>query len=195
MTSTDWTELRRRLEVAAGALNSTVASPERAREVLDERARVLARPLARPTTGPELAAITFSLANETYAIESRVVWEVFRLRELSPLPGATPPVCGVIAWRGELLTVLDPRSLLGLPVTALNDLSRVLVLGKERWNCGMLVDAVLDIVTIAESEMHPLAPSAAAPRHYLRGITGDAVLVLDADKLLGTTLQPGERAS
>jgi purine-binding chemotaxis protein CheW len=133
-----------------------------------------------------LELVTFTLANEVYAVESRFVIAVFPLSEFSPLPGAKSPVCGVTAWRGELLMVLDLRASLGLSVTALNDLSRVIALGEERATFGILTDAVREIVTRPSAEVRAPLDGVAVRREYLRGVTGDAVLVLDAEQLLRT---------
>ncbi|MBI1722856.1 MAG: purine-binding chemotaxis protein CheW [Gemmatimonadetes bacterium] len=162
----------------------TAASPERVRELLEQRARALARPAAPAQAHDAIEVITFALANEVYAIESRFVIEVFRLTDLSPLPGAKPPVFGVTGWRGELLTILDLRPVLGLSVGALDDLGRVIVLGEERPAFGVLADAVRELVTLQESALRDTPESVAASREYLRGVTADAVLVLDAEKLL-----------
>ena len=181
----DWAEVRSRMAAAGRTLSgATSTAPEQVRAVLEERARALARPVGTPAPIDALETVTFALANERYAIESRYVFEVFRLEELSPLPGAKPPVFGVTAWRGELLTILDLRTVLGLPVTALNDLSRVLVLGADRPAFGILADAVHDVVALPASEVRQLPEGVAAKREYLRGITGDTVLVLEATKLL-----------
>lgn len=180
----DWAEIRQRVEAAGRAVaGETAASPERARQVLEERARALARPAA-PPSGETLELITFTLANETHAVESRYVVAVFRLTDLSPLPGAEPPVFGVTAWRGELLTILDLRAALGLSVAALNDLSRVIVLGEERPVFGILADAARELVTLPASAVRDPPEGVAANREYLRGVTAEAVLVLDAKELL-----------
>jgi purine-binding chemotaxis protein CheW len=180
-----WNEIRQRVAAAGRMMaGETAASPERVRELLEERARALARPILSTAAGDTLELITFSLANETYALESRAVMAVFRLTDLSPLPGAEPPVSGVTVWRGDLLTILDLRPLVGLPATALNDLSRVIVLGVERPEFGILADAVLQIVSVPASEVQPLSAERPATRDYLRGLTRDAMLLLDGDRLL-----------
>lgn len=155
-----------------------------ARAVLEERARRLARPPAPPAPADMLEVITFALANETYALESRYVREVFRLAELSILPGAVPPVFGVTAWRGELLTILDLRPVLGVSAAALNDLSTVIVVGEERARFGILADALRNVVTLPAAAVREPAEGVAAQRTYLRGMTSEAVLVLEARALL-----------
>ena len=181
----DWAEVRSRMEAAGRTLSgATSTAPEQVRAVLEERARALARPMGTPARIDEIEAVTFALANERYAIESQYVFEVFRLEDLSPLPGAKPPVFGVTAWRGELLTILDLREALGLSVTGLNDLSRMIVLGEERPAFGILADAVHGLVTLPAAQVREPPEGVAAKREYLRGVTADAMLVLDAEQLL-----------
>jgi purine-binding chemotaxis protein CheW len=180
----DWAEIRRRVEAAGRLLAGEVtSSPEHVRQVLDARARVLARPAAPPARDA-IELVTFGLAREVYAVESRFVLAVAKLAELAPLPGAESPVFGLTAWRGGLLTVLDLRRVLGLSVTALNDLSRLIVLGRQRPAFGILADAVHGLVALAAADVRPPPEGVAARREYLRGVTAAAVLVLDAERLL-----------
>jgi purine-binding chemotaxis protein CheW len=156
----------------------------RVRAVLDERARVLARPLAAQAGTERLDVLTLSLAGERYAVESRYVVEVFKLRDLALLPGAERPVLGATAWRGGLLTVLDLRTMLGLPAAALDDLGYVVVLGGERPAFGILADVVHDVVGVATADVGALPDGVAAIRTFLKGVAPGVVLVLDAAKLL-----------
>lgn len=181
----DWAEVHRRLDSAREALRrQREHDPERERRTLEARARSLAQPLEPPIAGGVLDVVSFKLGSESYALESRYLRAVFRLSELSPIPGAQAPVFGVTPWRGELLTVLDLRQLLGVPATGLSDLSRVLVVGEARAAFGILVDAVDDLVTLPLSTIRPPAEGVAVQREFLRGITGEALIVLDAAELL-----------
>src|SRR5689334_20508229 len=123
-----------------------MTTPQRdPRAILEERARALARPLATAeTAGVDL--LTFRVARERFAIESRFVVAVFRLTDLVPLPGATLPVVGLTRWRGDVLTVLDIRHTFGAVAGALDDLGRVIVVGETAAEFGVLADAVDDIV-------------------------------------------------
>lgn len=160
------------------------------RELLERRARALARPAAAPRAGGSVQLVTFALGSETYALESRCVVEVFRLGELALLPGATPPVFGLTTWRGGPLVVLDLRPLLGVPATALDDLRHVVVMGAASAMFGVLVDAVHEVREVASAAVLEPPEGVAVQRTYLWGVTGDALLVLDGGKLL----QLGARA-
>jgi purine-binding chemotaxis protein CheW len=170
---------------ASAVESETTAIPAAVREVLEARARALARPLVQPPRDT-MELVTFGLARETYAIESRYVIEVFRLATLSLLPGAKPPVFGITAWRGELLTILDLRPVLGLSTASLNDLGRVIVLGKTGPSLGVVVDTVHAVLAIPRSTLKEPPQGVAPRRDYVLGVTGDATVVLSAAKLLDT---------
>ena len=157
--------------------------PASEREVLEERARALARPVAAQAADTT-EFVTFSLAGETWAIESRYALEVFRLANLARLPGAEPPVFGITTWRGALLTILDLRLVLGLSAASLDDLGRVIVLGKEAPAFGILADQVHGLVAVRASEMREPPEGVAVQRDYVQGVTGDAMIVLAAEQLL-----------
>ena len=186
-SSIDWAEVRRRVEAARRAADAHgEIGPERARQILEQRARELAASLVVPERADEtLEVMTFALAGQTYAIESSHVVEVFRLKDLALLPGVQAPTVGLTGWRGRLLTLLDLRQILGLPATARNDRGYVIVLGKERPTFGILADAVHEMMTLATSDVRAPREGVAVNRKYVRGVTGDALPVLDARELLG----------
>ena len=86
---TDRRTIRERLARAATLIGEEPRpTPEQARAVLEERARALARvPVQPPPTSLVLDVVTFSLANEDYAIELGYVHKIVPLIELTPVPG------------------------------------------------------------------------------------------------------------
>ena len=181
----DWAGIRRRVEEAGRALAAGPAlSPGKARELLEQRAAALARPPAEPPREGGVEALTFTLGEEVYALESRYVLEVFRPADLARLPGAEPPLAGVTAWRGELLLVLDLRPVPGAKTEPVVGPKLVVALGDERPAFGLVADGVRGIVRLEAGDIGPLPEGPGVAREYLRGMTGGAVLVLDAPALL-----------
>lgn len=167
-------------------MSGTVPTEEAARELLQARARALAKPLAPERSRDQLQLLAFSLGGERYGVELRYVVQVFRLRSLSLLPGAAAPTLGVTAWRGELLPVLDLRQILGLSARGLDELGFAIVLGDERAPLAVLADSVSGILAADPEQVIPPPAGVAARRDFVRGVTGDALLVLDAQRLLET---------
>jgi purine-binding chemotaxis protein CheW len=163
---------------------SRARAPDDDRTILEARARALARRLddAAPRAGIEMLA--FSLAREQFAIPSRYVFAVFPLAELVPLPGATPPVVGLTRWRGDVLTILDLRRLIAHSAAALDDLSRVIVVGDTYPQFGILADGVRDMMTIDLAALHRVADERRGEIRMLLGVTQDAIHVIDAPALM-----------
>ncbi len=152
---------------------------------LTVRARLLARRPAEPRRGEAIDALLFLLGEERYAIETRFVREVARFRDFTVVPGAPEVLVGVTSLRGEILPVFDLRPLLGLARNRLNDLSRAIVLEEGDERIAFLADEAREIVKVPLSA---LAAPAALPegmeRALLRGVTADALIVLDGAALL-----------
>lgn len=150
---------------------------------MERRTRELARPLESTNRIAGVLLLRFSLGGERLAIEARWLLGVSKVSMLAGLPGAELPVRGVTVWRGELLTVLDIRPNLGISTAVLSDLTRILVLGERRARFGLLVDTVSDVADLSTADLLPV-PSGSLARDYLLGITADAGLVLDGQRLL-----------
>jgi purine-binding chemotaxis protein CheW len=165
---------------------SWLPSPDRAKAIMDERARLLARvPAAKPRAAEMLEIATFKLADERYAVEARHVREVLRSGELTPVPGAPEFLVGLVNLRGEILAVVDLRRFLGLGGAELTDRSRIIVLGHQRAEFGVLADEVHEVTTVPIDEVFaPVGSVAGIGREFLRGVTKDALIILDGARLL-----------
>jgi purine-binding chemotaxis protein CheW len=160
---------------------------QRDAEVLRARARALARkPDAPIDTGDVLEVLEFRLTTELYAIETRHVREVVALRQLTPLPGAPAFVLGIVNVRGRIVPVLDLKKFLGLPQYGLTDLHRIVLVGDDTLEFGVLADMGVAVRQVSSKGLQP-APTtlAAAGAQYLKGVTADRLTVLDMERILG----------
>ncbi len=183
----DWQEVRRRLARAAEAVEGASGpAPDRVRAVLEERARLVARvPPQAPQAADVLEVVTFDLADERYALESRYIREVVRVGPVTPVPGGPDFLVGVLNLRGEVLAVLDLRRFFHVPGREVGERSRVLVLGGDRAEFGVLADAAHEVIVLRTDQVHePPASVAGVGREYVRGVTRDALIILDGGVLL-----------
>ena len=113
----DWQAVRERMTRAAVAFDQACQiTPERARRILEERARAVARvPAAAPAVGALVEIIRFALGEERYAVETNCVREILRFKAATPLPGTPDFLVGVTNLRGQILAVFDLRRFLGIP--------------------------------------------------------------------------------
>jgi len=163
-------------------------SPEEERRLLRERARLLAREIQpEKAARSELELVVFKLAQELYAVESGYVREVYPLKFLTPLSGAPSFVLGLTNLRGEILSIVDMHAFFELPNPGLTDRSRVIVLRSPGMEFGILADSVIGTRRIGVEELQPALPTLTGIREeYLKGVTGERLIVLDAARLLAS---------
>jgi purine-binding chemotaxis protein CheW len=185
--SIDWDEIRQKMARAELVMEEAVhPGVEKVREILAERALKLSRsPLDLETAGVRLEVLVFDLGSEQYALETETILEVFPLMDFTPLPDVPAFIVGVTHYRGEILALLDLRKLFGMEVKGVTDLSRIVVIGRERARCGILVDKAREVMFLHPDEIIPQQAYSAGPGGMgLRGVTRSALIVIDGEALL-----------
>lgn len=182
----DWSAIHRRLEAVNMALTRGFApGPDERKRILKDRADRLARPPRREGIGDTIELVEFKLAGEHYGLEIRHVREVYPLKDFTPLPGTPAFVLGLINVRGQIISVIDIKKFFELPEKGITALDLVIIIGDEHMEFGILADEVLDVKDIDPKEIQPSLPTLKGVREeFLRGITLDRMVVLDAKKLL-----------
>lgn len=157
-------------------------------EILRARARALARPIEAAASADEwLDVLEFRLAHERYALEIRSVREVYPLKDLTRLPCAPAFVVGIVNVRGRILPVIDLKKFFDLPEQGLTDLHRIIVLEGPDLQLGLLADAAMGVQSIAAASLQSSLPTLTGIRsEYLKGVTADHLVVLDAARLLAS---------
>ena len=164
----------------------TGAPQEKKRSILKARARDLARETVDETGKQEfIEIIVFRLASEIYGLETVYVREVFPLKDFTPLPGTPPFVLGIVNVRGQILSVLDIKKFFNLPEKGLGDLNKMIIIHNDRMEFGILTDEIVGIQNIESGRLQESLPALEGLKEeYLKGITSDRLIVLDAEKLL-----------
>lgn len=101
---------------------------------------------------------TFYVGNLLLGVDIRQVQEINRQLDVTDVPQAPECVRGVINLRGEVTTVIDLRTILGMDLTEVTRFSRNLIVNSEGESIGFLVDRISDIVTLRSDQISP-APS------------------------------------
>jgi len=183
----DWAEVRARLDAAQAAGEQTwMPGSDETRRILRERALALGvEPGGTQTLNQSIEVVEFLLAHERYAVESAYVREVHPLENLTPLPCTPPFVLGIVNLRGEILSVIDIKKFFGLPEKGLTDLNKIIVLQSANMLFGVLADAIIGVRSVPLAELQPSLPTLTGVREkYLKGVTPDRTILLDAQKLL-----------
>ncbi|MEG4491190.1 chemotaxis protein CheW [Microcoleus sp. D3_18_C4] len=146
--------------------------------------------------GENDAAINMSLAvfvlnSEYFGIHLDLVREFTDINQVTPVPCTPDRIVGNINLRGEIVTLIDIRSVLNMSLNmseTANYLSKAIVVEVADFVAGIVVDEILDIIYLNVSEIAAV-PAAlhSANREYLRGtaIYGEKMMaILNLQKLL-----------
>lgn len=183
----DWDEIHRRLNVWQKALERGIELDlERQKEVLRARAKALAQESKKEMAREDvLEVVEFQLAYERYGIETSFIREVYPLKEFTPIPCTPPILLGVVNVRGRILSVLDVKKFFDLADKGLTDLNKVIVLHSGNMEFGILADVILGVRNVPLKSLQAALPTLTGIREqYLKGVTVDRTVILDADKLL-----------
>jgi purine-binding chemotaxis protein CheW len=156
-------------------------------ELFRERARILTLPVQRERSGEKRAIAVVQLGEDYLGVDLLWVREFTHSRKVTPIPCCPPHILGCMNLRGELLTLVDIREALSLPVLQ-NSIGSVMVTQIRDFTLGIVVDDILDVIQLASDEVLPL-PSGLNPEHerYLRGAAayqGRMLSLMDLPKLL-----------
>jgi purine-binding chemotaxis protein CheW len=183
----DWREIRKRMEKASEVLEQCAEpSPKERRSILKSRARELAHEPQRGVVAQEfLEVIEFPLASEIYAIESAYVREIYPLKDYTPLPGLPPFILGIVNVRGQILSIIDLKIFFRLPAKGLGQLNKVIIIYNSDMEFGILADDILGSHMIAiDAIQTSLAAGTGIGAEYVRGVTGERVIILNTEKIL-----------
>ncbi len=98
---------------------------------------------------------TFYVGNLLLGVDIRQVQEINRQLDVTNVPQAPDCVRGVINLRGEVTTVIDLRTILGMEQAEVTRTSRNLIVNSNGESVGFLVDRISDILTLRNDQIGP----------------------------------------
>jgi purine-binding chemotaxis protein CheW len=160
-----------------------VAGP-RARARWDEIARDAARPPEPEVRSALRDFVGFRLDGAPYALPVERIREIARVGAVTPVPRVPAAVLGVVSLRGEMLQLIDLRRRLGLPPAARSRGQRILVVTAGESVAGLLVDAVTEVLRIAEPTLKAAPPGSSEFIWALHERGPEFVSLLDPERVV-----------
>ena len=105
------------------------------------------------TTADELEFTAFYVDDLLLGIDIRQVQEINRHLDTTEIPHAPDCVRGIINLRGEVVTVLDLRVIMGMDQRQIDEKSRNIIVRADGENIGLLVDLIADVVVAPAREI------------------------------------------
>lgn len=145
---------------------------------------------ATTTAARDLQLATFYLGEMFLGLEIDQVQEINRCLDVTTVPHAPAWVRGVINLRGDVVTVIDLRSVLGLERGTVTQDSRNLIVHVSGELVGLCVDRISDIITIASDDVIPPPPNLGTlDERFFSGVfmtENDIVAVLNLHEALNS---------
>lgn len=185
-------------------MTEALLSPDKAAPPEELSLYELAAKIARETLGTSSADRTpedanagvkhvlFVLDDTQYAVPMENVLELQRLPCITPLPSSPDWLRGVTNLRGDVLSVVDLRSLLGLAPAESSVSQRLVVVRStvEEIATGWIVDRMIGMRRLAMDDMLPSSTlTIGAAVRFLSGIVeceGQLIAVLDVNRVLSS---------
>jgi purine-binding chemotaxis protein CheW len=144
----------------------------------------------KKTAGTEapVELATFYVGELLIGADIRQVEEINRHLDLTPVPHAPAIVRGVINLRGEVVTVIDLRTVLGLGETRIDKSTRNIVVNSKEEQIGLLVDRIADVVRMQSERLErPPANVHGVEGRFFTGVykmDTELLAVLDVEAVL-----------
>jgi purine-binding chemotaxis protein CheW len=110
------------------------------------------------STSDELRLVSFSVAEQEYALDISEVQEIVQLPEhVNELPNAPGHVLGVMSLRQRLLPLVSLRTLFGLPRLAYAEQHRIVVTSLPGGlHVGLVTDSVKEVLSVPRAQAEPM---------------------------------------
>ena len=134
----------------------------------------------------DMQIVNFTIGDVNYGVPVEQVREVRDMQTVTPVPGSPAFVKGVTNLRGQVITVMDLRTRLGLPEKTNSDKIIIIDLGKHA--IGVLVDSVTEVSTIHEPDIEKNSEVTSTLDESIIGVgkQGDRLtIILDVAKTIG----------
>ena len=133
--------------------------------------------------------VSFRLDQEEYGIEITKVQEIILMGQITRVPQTPDFIKGLINLRSTVIPIVDLRLRFGLAQEKITDETRIMVVNVAGKTIGIIVDAVSEVLRIAQEQIAPPPPTVAGlGREYLTGLVKlekRLLILLDIDKILG----------
>jgi len=136
----------------------------------------------------EYQLILFELGNSLYGIPIEKVSEINRIDQITTLPKAPKFVEGVINLRGNVVPLIDLRKRFGMKQIERTKKNKIIVVIVEKRLFGIIVDTVLEVVSIAKENIEPTLPTTSGLKaefiNSIGKIHESLVIILDIESII-----------
>ena len=138
--------------------------------------------------------LTFLLGGQEYAIDILQVQEIKSWGPVTPLPGASPHVLGVVNLRGVLVPLVDLRIRFRVSEPTYTATTAVIVVRSGGRIVGLVADRVCEVYQLTDAMIQTtVGGGSGIGADYLRGVAtveGKMIVVLALDQVVASSIVP-----
>ena len=164
------------------------ATPEE-KAILRERADNLRQPTQRQDFAGLIPLAVVGLNGEYFGLDLPIVREFTDIRQVTPVPCCPQHIVGNMNLRGEILTLVDIRTVLNMPILGGENSTniKVMIIKINDLIAGVIVDEVFDVMYLQPTQILPVPTAVhSANSEYLRGTANyreKMMSILDLSKI------------
>ena len=136
----------------------------------------------------EIQLVTFHVGNLFLGVDINQVKEINRHLDITPVPHAIECVSGVVNLRGDVVTIINLRSVLKLPNVPITRQNRNVIINSNSEAIGLLVDSINEVVMADADEIEaPPSNVGGVESRYFKGVyklDSELLVILDVEEVL-----------
>lgn len=125
--------------------------------------------------------VVFSLGSEHYAIDTRFIDGIDKILQVTKVPNVSYYIKGLANLRGNIISIVSLKAYLNIESNTPEE--NTLIFNKDGEQIGLLVDQVVKVINIDESEIESLGN----PAEHVVGVINkddDIITLLEGETLL-----------
>ncbi len=129
--------------------------------------------------------LLFNIGDSTYGAVLSLVIEIINIQTITKLPRVAHYIKGIINLRGKVVPILDVRLKLNMEERPYDDKTCIIVLDIEGVQVGLIVDNVLEVITLDKNSSTRPPKANLMHMQFLSSVTeigGRVVLNIDFEK-------------
>ncbi len=145
--------------------------------------------------------VTFSLAGKDYSIDIMKVREISKATHFTYVPNSLPYVKGVYNLRGDIISIIDLRTMFNLPSvkSGKDESDEIIILRLDDYLLGVIVDSIDKVVGIASQTIQPPHPIFGDINiKFIQGVVekdSKLYIILDVESIFGQDAEDVEVTS
>ncbi len=114
--------------------------------------------------------LTFAVGSEDYGIEITYISEIIMVQAITEVPELPAYIKGIINLRGKILPVMDVRLRFNKEPQEYTDRTCIIVVMMDTTSVGLIIDAVREVMDIADEDITSPSVSSGFSNRYISGI-------------------------